>query len=70
VRAKVFTPIKINKNYTDATSTEVDVATVDELLADLEDKAPQGTRVIVYEKGTTHYLLTVRGWETVQHVVV
>ena len=70
MRATVYLPTKVHPNYTDATSTEVDVETVDELLADLNDKAPQGTRVIVHDRGTTHFLLKARGWEQVKRVVM
>ena len=70
MRATVYLPIEVHHNYTDATSTEVDVETVDELLADLGDKAPEGTRVIVHDRGTTHYLLKARGWEQIKRVIV
>lgn len=71
MRATVYMPAddQTSANWTNAESINVDVETLDELLADLADKGPLGTRVIAHDRGTTHYRLTDHGWETVLRVV-
>jgi hypothetical protein len=72
LRATVFLPEgsqPLKGNWTNATSTEVDVETIDGLLDELTKTAPQGTRVIAHHNGTTHFLLGQHGWETVLRVV-
>lgn len=71
MRATVYIPKEGNQpsNWTNATSTEVDIETIDGLLDKLTAEAPEGTRVVAHHQGTTHFKLTRRGWETVLRVV-
>lgn len=57
------------RNFTDATKTEVEVETLAGLLEELTKTAPQRTRVVTFEGGTTHYILGPRGFEKKLRVV-
>lgn len=76
MRATVYIPTGIDqpsqrpKNWIDATSTDVEVETIDELLIELTDKAPLLTRVVAYQNGTTHFQLTTSGWKCIQRVIM
>jgi hypothetical protein len=76
MRATVYIPIGVDapnqrpKNWTDATSTDVEVETIEQLLNELTDKAPVLTRVVAHHNGTTHFQLTRKGWKCIQRVIV
>lgn len=62
-------PAQAERSYTDATRTEVDVESLDALLDELTKTAPLRTRVVTFERGTTHYVLGNRGFEKKLRVV-
>lgn len=68
MRAVIYTPRVVHRNYTEAEKT---IEHYDDIVALLEkhqnDDAPEGMRIVVTSGGvTTHYLLAHNGWRTVQ----